>query len=118
MTMDPDLANTKYLLGLAFSLRNIDPANIKFNTVPWKLTDDYLNVILLKSSKTMWKQLREDKPLTKVGKDSAGNAWDEVIDKSPEPVATSADTNDAMLAECKSITRRWEPCGRGARLWL
>ena len=30
LTMDPDLADTKYLLGLAFSLRNIDPADIQF----------------------------------------------------------------------------------------
>lgn len=102
LTMDEELANTKYLLGLGFSLRNIDPSAIQFYTVPWKLTDDYLNVIILKSAGTMWKELRADEPLTKVGNDDAGNAWDEVIDKSPEPVPTGTDVNEAILNECDS----------------
>jgi len=100
LTMDEQLADTKYLLGLGFSLRNIDPSAIQFYTVPWKLTDDYLNVIILKSAGTMWKELQADKPLTKVGNDDAGNAWDEVIDKSPEPVPTNTDVNEAILSGC------------------
>ncbi|MGC4175563.1 LCP family protein [Demequina sp.] len=100
MTMDPDLASTKYLLGLAFSLRNIAPSSINFYTVPWKLTDDYLDVIILKSAGTMWKELKADKPLTKVGNDDAGDAWEEVIDKSPEPVPTDTDATESILSEC------------------
>ena len=100
LTMDPELADTKYLLGLGFGLRNIDPAAIKFHTIPWKYTDDYLNVIIREGAKTMWKQMREDEPLTKVGDSSAGDAWDEVIDKSPKPVPTSTDVTDALLADC------------------
>ena len=100
LTMDEGLADSKYLLGLAFSLRNIDPSHINFYTVPWKLTDDYLNVIILKSASTMWKELREDEPLTKAGKESAGNAWDKVIDTSPEPVPTGDDVADALLSGC------------------
>lgn len=100
LTMDEELADTKYLLGLAFSLRNIDPSAIQFYTVPWKLTDDYLNVIILKSAGTMWKELQADEPLTKAGNDDAGNAWDEVIDKSPEPVPTNTDVTEAILSEC------------------
>jgi hypothetical protein len=102
LTMDEGLADSRYLLGLAFSLRSIDPSNINFYTVPWKLTDDYLNVIILKSASTMWKELRADEPLTKFGDDSAGNAWDKVIDKSPEPVPTNTDVSDALLSECKA----------------
>jgi len=100
LTMDTGLGSTKYMLGLAFSLRNIDPAAIRFYTVPWKLTDDYLDVIILKSAKTMWAELQADQPLTKVGNDSAGKAWDNVIDKSPAPLPTSSDVTESLLSEC------------------
>lgn len=100
LTMDPELADSKYLLGLGFGLRNIDPAAIQFHTIPWKYTDDYLNVIILKSASTMWSELRQDKPLTEVGKESAGDAWDEVIDTSPKPVPTNTDVTEALLDEC------------------
>ena len=102
LTMDTELADTKYLLGLAFSLRNIDPANINFETIPWKLTDDFMNVIILKSADIMWAQMRKDKPLTKVGDDSAGNAWDEVIDRSPQPIVSSTNVTSDLLNECTS----------------
>jgi LCP family protein required for cell wall assembly len=102
LTMDPGLGSTKYMLGLAFSLRNIDPSAIGFYTVPWKLTDDYLDVIILKSAETMWAELRADEPLTKPGNDSAGKAWDNVIDKSPAPLPTSSDVHEALLNECDS----------------
>jgi len=100
LTMDTELADTRYLLGLAFSLRNIHPSSINFYTVPWKLTDDYLNVIILKSAGTMWKELRADKPLTAVGDDSAGKTWDSTIDKSPQPLPTGADVTESLLSEC------------------
>jgi len=103
LTMDPALASPKYLLGLAFSLRNIEPANIKFNTIPWRLTSDYLNVIINKNASTMWAQMRADKRLTSVGSDTAGNAWDKVIDKSPTRVTASPDAtvaNNPLLAGC------------------
>lgn len=100
LTMDPELGDTRYLLGLGFSLRNIDPAAIKFHTIPWKYTDDYMDVIILDSADTMWAQMREDKPLTKTGKESAGDTWDNVIDTSPEPVPSTTDVTSALLDEC------------------
>jgi len=100
LTMDTELADTRYLLGLAFSLRNLHPSSINFYTVPWKLTDDYLNVIILKSASTMWAELRADQPLTAVGDDSAGSTWDTIIDKSPQPLPTDADVTEALLNEC------------------
>ena len=100
MTMDPDLASTKYLLGLAFSLRNINPASINFYTVPWKYTEDFNNVIILDEASTMWGELAADEPLVTVGKESAGDTWDQVIDKSPAPVPSSSDTTATLLSEC------------------
>jgi len=100
LTMDPELADSRYLIGLAFSLRNIAPAAIQFHTIPWEYTEDRLNVVILDSADTMWTQMRKDEPLTKVGDDSAGDTWDDVIDKSPEPVPTSTDVTESLLEEC------------------
>ena len=100
LTMDPELADTKTLLGLGFSLRGLDPADVQFHTIPWKYTEDFLNVIITKDAETMWEQLRNDEPLTAVGDSSAGKTWDKVIDKSPAPVATDVDTTEALLDEC------------------
>jgi len=101
LTMDPELADTRRMMGLGFSLRNLDPADVQFYTVPWKYTDDYMDVLLTKDAKTMWKQLRNDKPLTAFGDNSAGKTWDKVIDKSPKPVDPDKDPTKALLDECK-----------------
>src|SRR5690606_14076880 len=53
LTMDPELADTRRMIGLGFSLRNLDPADVQFYTVPWKYTDDYMDVLLTKDAKTM-----------------------------------------------------------------
>ena len=45
-------------------------------------------------------QMLQDQPLTDVGTDSAGKTWDNVIDKSPQPVASSTDVTSALLNEC------------------
>lgn len=100
LTMDKELADTKHLLGLAFGLRNIDPAAIQFHTVPWELTDDYLDVVLLDEAGTMFEQLRGDEPVTAEGDTSAGRTWDSTKETSPKPVPTSTDVTQALLDEC------------------
>ncbi len=102
MTMDTDLASTKYLLGLGFSLRNVNPASINFYTVPWKYTEDFNNVIILDEARTMWGELAADEPLATVGKESAGDTWDQVIDTSPVPVPSSSDATATLLSECST----------------
>lgn len=103
LTMDPGLANTKYLLSLAYSLKSMDPNNIRFATVPWKLTKDGLNVILLDTGAQMWKDMANDVPLSVVAKDNAGSAWDtgrKAGSSSPAAVAPG-DATAALLSECR-----------------
>jgi len=114
LTMDEELANTRYLLGLAFSLRDMRTSNINFETIPWKLTDDYLNVIILPGAETMWEDMRNDRPLTETGDNSAGKAWDNAISASPsadpdatdpkpevkDPPAETKDPQAALLDQC------------------
>lgn len=100
LTMDTEMADTRYLLGLAFSLRNIDPQNINFETIPWKLTDDYLNVIITPGAEIMWDDMRHDRPLTRTGDSSGGEAWDEANATTPKAVTGAEDPAEALLDLC------------------
>lgn len=103
LTMDPQLADTRYLLSLAFSLRAINPKNITFTTTPWKLTPDSLNVILLPEGKQMWKDMRNDVPLSTVGKDTPGSTWDSGRKATPDPLptgSTGGDVTTSLLSGC------------------
>ncbi len=64
MTMDPDLGSFSYLVGLAFSLRNIDQSNITFATVPWKYAGDKSgDVLATPEAKVIYKRLVSDIPM-------------------------------------------------------
>lgn len=100
LTMDDRLADTRYLVGLAFSLRNIRASDINFETIPWKLTDDYMNVIILPAADTMWEDMRNDRPLTEIGNNSAGDAWDNAVSGTPEAATDAPDPSEALLDQC------------------
>jgi len=100
MTMDEELADTRFLIGLAFSLRSLPAQDINFETIPWKLTDDYLDVIIRPGAKIMWEDMRNDRPLSRTGDNSAGDAWDEAISGTPGAVTGAADPNAALLEQC------------------
>ncbi len=52
MTTSPRLADASFILGLAFSLRHVQPENIVFTTVPNKYSPDFLNVTWTPAAKT------------------------------------------------------------------
>ncbi|WP_062213065.1 LCP family protein [Demequina oxidasica] len=65
LTMDPDLGNVKYILGLAYSLRGIDTANITFATVPWAYPgDNNGDVVWTPDADIMFAQIVADEPIT------------------------------------------------------
>ena len=62
--MDPDLGSFTYLVGLAYSLRNIDQNNINFATVPWKYAGDKSgDVLATPDAKVIYKRLVSDIPM-------------------------------------------------------
>jgi len=64
MTMDPDLGSLTYLVGLAYSLRNIDQDNINFATVPWKYAGDKSgDVLATDEAPTVYKRIKNDIPM-------------------------------------------------------
>jgi LCP family protein required for cell wall assembly len=104
MTMDPDLGSFTYLVGLAYSLRNIDQNNINFLTVPWKYAGDKSgDVLALDSAKWVFKRIVDDRPM--VDKESTGTS------ASPNPSVSSSPTvsptperltQKEILASCKA----------------
>ncbi|WP_062463447.1 LCP family protein [Demequina soli] len=115
LTMDPEMADTSYLVGLAYSLRGLDPADIDFQTVPWEYTEDRLNVDILPEAEQMWDDIRNDRPISVTTAGDASSAWDDGKKKStstpsstPSSSATSSDaptsattTTEDLLSQCR-----------------
>lgn len=110
MTMDPDLGSLSYLVGLAYSMRNIDTNNINFMTVPWMYAGDKSGDVLAKDeAKTVYKRIKNDIPM------DGGKTEDVDSSSSPSVTPTSAPTSSPtvsptperqteseILASCKS----------------
>ncbi|MDN4478263.1 LCP family protein [Demequina sp. SYSU T00039] len=112
LTMDPELADTSYIIGLAYALRGIDPGEITFATVPWQYTPDFLDVELLPEAEQMWDDIRNDRPLSVTAEGDASSAWDDGRKTSETPApAASTDPDDGdggsgsgaadLLLECR-----------------
>jgi LCP family protein required for cell wall assembly len=114
MTMDPDLGSFTYLLGLGFSLRNIDQDNITFMTVPWKYAGDKSGDVLpLDTAKWVFKRIQDDRPMTAEleagSKPSTSASSDPSTDTSTDPssdpsVSPTPErlTQKQILASCKA----------------
>ena len=111
LTMDADLGRTDYMLGLAYSLRGIDPANINFTTVPWEYDADY-NVEIQPEVDQLWGDLRADQPLSFIEEGDSSSQWDSGLQTRSEPSAAStpspndggdsagSSSTDDFLPEC------------------
>lgn len=105
MTMDPELGSLSYLLGLGFSLRNIDTSNINFMTVPWKYAGDKSGDVLAKDeAKTVYKRIKNDIPMDGGKTEDVDTSTSPSADPSVSPsVAPTPErqTQDEILASCK-----------------
>jgi len=104
MTLDPDLASVSYLLGLAYSMRNIDTDNIVFETVPWQYPGDKSGDVVWKDSAlNKFKRLAKDKPLVKAQAVSASPSPGASIAPTVDPTAEpKRETEQDILADCKA----------------
>ncbi|WP_062312027.1 LCP family protein [Demequina rhizosphaerae] len=113
LTMDPGLADTSYLVGLAYSVRNLTTDDIQFVTVPWAYTDDLLNVEIQPEADDLWDDIRNDRAISVTTTGDASSAWDDGKKKdtdssSPVPSSsakssdsTSDTTTEDLLQECR-----------------
>lgn len=95
MTTSPRLADASFLIGLAFSLRHIQPENIVFTTVPNKYTPDYLNVVWTPAAATMFDDIIHDRPIAGTSVTDASDAA--VIATTPSPTSSAAPSPTATL---------------------
>ena len=101
MTMDPELANFNYIVGLAYSLKDIDPDNITFATVPWEYTDDFLDVLWVEPAATqMFDDIRYDRGITGTTVASSSHAGDVDNEIPGVPVEVDVDVNEQLLGAC------------------
>lgn len=63
LTVSPHLADPEFVIGLAWSLRHIDPANIVFTTIPFVWTPDGNNLAFTPDSHAMFASIRADKAI-------------------------------------------------------
>lgn len=97
LTMDPGLADTSYLLGLAYSLRNLDLGALRFETVPWAYTEDRLNVEILPDAEQMWDDIRNDRPISVTVEGDSSSTWDDgKKDEQPSEPTASATAEPAV----------------------
>ena len=65
MTVDEQLSDTNYLIGLALSLASFDTKNLTFVTIPWKYAGDKSGDILPQpQAETLFAQIAADKPIS------------------------------------------------------
>ncbi|WP_430868523.1 LCP family protein [Demequina aurantiaca] len=85
LTTDPDLGNITYLLGVAYSLRGLDTANITFATVPWAYAaDNNGDVVWTPEADIMFASIVADEPLVDPAAEPSATP-------SPSPSATTGD---------------------------
>ena len=101
LTMDPVMADTTFLLGLAYSLRSVGVDGITFATVPWEYTEDFLNVALRPEAAQMWDDVRNDRPLSVTAEGDASSAWDDGLreDTSSPAAQDPSSPDDAATGE-------------------
>ncbi|WP_062384287.1 LCP family protein [Demequina iriomotensis] len=119
LTMDPELGDGHYLIGLAWSLRNFDTSNLYMATVPWQYAGDGSGDVLwtqpdaqevfsaLKSDQSL-KDLLEPEPTASpsASPDASASAEPSASadpSESPEPTASPTplrETEDDILADC------------------
>lgn len=108
LTMDPTIGSTDYMLGLAFSLRNLDTDNITLTTMPWEYERPSYNVLIRPEAAQLWDDLINDRPLSVLGADDGwDNARDESLSGATQPTAPPSDNAEPdrksveqILAEC------------------
>lgn len=77
LTTDEDLGSVPFMVGLAVSMRGLRGDDLTFATVPWRYTEDFLNVEMTDDAEVMFDDLRNDRPLSVRAEGDASSRWDD-----------------------------------------
>ncbi|WP_062131952.1 LCP family protein [Demequina aestuarii] len=85
LTVDNELGSLNNIIGLAYSLRNFDTANLTFATVPWQYAGDGSGDVLWREAEAaaMWQSIVDDEPIV-IPEDDQESA---TAEPSPDPSA-------------------------------
>ncbi|MFN3866438.1 MAG: LCP family protein [Demequina sp.] len=112
LTVDNDLANVNNIIGLAYSLRNFDTANLVFATVPWEYAGDSSGDVLWREEEAaaMWQAIVDDVPIglpepddEPTAEPSPGATVSPVPSPTPDPTMTPGpvrETQEDILEGC------------------
>jgi len=106
LTMDPQLGSLSYLLGLGYSLRNIDADSINFMTVPWKYPGDKSgDVVWTPDADVVFERIGSDVPMdggTPVSITATPSSPAQVAGVAPTPSSDTPvrETEKQILADC------------------
>lgn len=89
MTVSPNIQDFDFITGLAFSLRNIDKANIVFREVPGKMHENGTDLVWLPEADDIFDQIIHDEPIS--GK-SVADLSD--ADPTPDPSTSTSPGDD------------------------
>lgn len=97
MTVSPNMRELDFLIGLAWSLRDIDKANIVFTTVPTRTNPEDPNTLVFSSSAdALFAAIRNDQPIS-------GNSVADMSDAAPVPAPSSSTGTDPASGETIDI---------------
>lgn len=109
-TMDPDLASLKYLLGLGYSLRNLDKNGIELMTVPWAYPGDKSgDVVWTADADIVWQRMVNDIPVSGGTPETPTASPTPTTSTSPDPTGSpepsvspspERETEAEILADC------------------
>lgn len=87
--------NMTSLVGLAWSLKGIDPANIQFVTVPWGDSGDGATVKWTKDANAIWEAVINDQPIQGTVDANGNEPAATPTDTAPTDTSTSGDPTDS-----------------------
>lgn len=101
LTMDPEFGDSHYLLGLAWSLRNFDTANLYMTTVPWEYAGDSSGDVLWTEpdAAEMWASLKADETINPALLEPTTDP-----SASPDPSSSAAPTPTASGSATPSVS--------------
>ncbi len=95
VTASEGFGSISALSGLAYAMRNIDPADVTFTTVPWVDRGDGANVLWTQEATELWQAIREDRPLHVTEDDDETGAGEDGTDGATQPATEDGSGTDA-----------------------
>lgn len=103
LTFDSGLGSPTRLLSFAMGLKDLQPSDIDFVTVPWRY-DGYRVAIVQPAARRLWAALRDDRPITPTARSARAAGRGGKHRKHALPSAVTAGMRTATSGPCSDLT--------------